>query len=298
MKEPNFFIVGVPKAGTTSLHNYLAQHPEIYMSQLKEPYYFAPDLNFSWRVKDFPQYLSLFAGATLEGRIGESSPGYIYSEVAAQKIKAFCPTAKIIVLLRNPIDMLDSLHSQLLYTAHEDILNFEKALEVQEFRARGQYIPISCDEPKILLYFEVARYSSQLRRYLKLFGHENVHVILFENFVKSTPDAYRQTLEFLEVYTKFKANFHVYNSTAKKMLPNPTVRSFLFKNPAYRTLFRKTLPAAFINWSRNIFGKLVQTKLSKDMNSELRSRLKSYFRSEVEELSYILSHDLTHWVHS
>jgi len=294
MHKPNLFIVGVPKAGTTSMHNYLAQHPEIFMSPYKEPYYFASDLNFSWRVKELHQYLSLFNFSGTPKYIGESSPGYMYSKVAAQQIKEFCPTAKIIVLLRNPSEMLYSLHGQLLSTAHEDILDFEEALSAQEDRRQGKRTPKCCDELKILLYFDVAQYSSQLKRYLDLFGYENVHIILFEDFSKNTAIAYRKTLKFLEVDPNFEASFDVHNRA--KSLPNLAVRSFLFKHPALKALFRKVLPVSWVAGARESLGRLTQPQRPKTIDLAVRVRLRQQFQSEIEELSRLLDRDLTHWL--
>ena len=294
MPKPNLFIVGIPKAGTTSMHNYLAQHPEIFMSPYKEPYYFASDLNFSWRVRELSQYLSLFNFSGTPKYIGESSPGYMYSKVAAKQIKEFCPTARIIVLLRNPIDMLYSLHGQLLLTAHEDILDFEEALSAQEDRRQGKRIPERCDESKILLYFDIALYSSQLKRYLDLFGSENVHIVLFEDFSKNTAIAYRQTLKFLEVDPNFEARFDVHNRA--KSLPNLAARSFLFKYPALKTLFRKVLPLSWVAGAREHLGRLTQPQRPKNIDLAVRVRLRQQFQSEIEELSHLLDRDLTHWL--
>jgi hypothetical protein len=105
MKKPDFFIVGAPKCGTTSLSEYLKQHPEIFMSEPKEPHFFGTDLESYWggrfeRYRDVHKYLSLFANVQDEIRVGEASPWYLYSKRAAEEIKQFNPASRIIILLR------------------------------------------------------------------------------------------------------------------------------------------------------------------------------------------------------
>jgi len=143
MRTPDFFIVGAPKCGTTAMSDYLRQHPEIYMPQRKEPHFFGSDLDapYPYFIRDKEQYFSLFAEAKDEKRVGEASVWYLYSKRAAFEIKEFCPTASIIIMLRNPVDMIYSLHSQRLFTGNEDIPDFEEALEAEEDRKRGLRIP-------------------------------------------------------------------------------------------------------------------------------------------------------------
>src|SRR5687767_7533385 len=127
--RPNFFIVGAPKCGTTSLYNYL-----------KEPHYFCTDFyKPSGLTED--QYLELFAPAKSEKRIGEGSTWYIYSEEARKGIKAFDPDARIIIMLRDPVAMMYSLHAQRLWLARENIQDFEEALDAESDRKEGRRLP-------------------------------------------------------------------------------------------------------------------------------------------------------------
>src|SRR3972149_11450918 len=111
MKIPNFFIVGAPKCGTTAMYTYLKQHPEVFMSDLKELHFFGTDhhrINYTPYTKE--QYLSFFDGAGDKRRIGEASTSYLYSERAAVEIKEFNPFARIIIMLRNPVDVMYAYH--------------------------------------------------------------------------------------------------------------------------------------------------------------------------------------------
>jgi hypothetical protein len=293
MYKPNLFLVGVPKSGTTSMHDYLGQHPEIFMVPSKEPFYFASDINLSWRIGEKSQYLSLFRSAENSKYVGESSTGYMYSKVAASNIKKFCPNAKIIVMLRHPVDMIYSWHGHLLLSLEENILDFEEALAAQEDRKQGKRVPEHCEEPKLLLYFDIVKYSEQLKRYLDLFGPDNVHVILFDDFSKKTAITYRQTLDFLEVEPGFEATFEIKN--AAKPLPNLALRSFLLKYPALKAplaLFSRKR----VEWVRdNVVGKLTQRQ-RKAIKPLVRSRLTKLFEPEIKELGFLLGRDLNHWL--
>src|SRR4249920_1791560 len=127
MRRPNLFIVGAPKCGTTSLHQYLSQHPQVFMSRLKEPHYFARDIEnrSTWCARSFEEYLRHFEDARDHVIVGESSTWYLYSHVAAQAIKECIHDVFIIAMIRNPIDAMYSLHGQFLWTGNEDILSFE-----------------------------------------------------------------------------------------------------------------------------------------------------------------------------
>src|ERR1043166_4244119 len=137
MRRPDFFIVGAPKSGTTAMHTYLAQHPEVFLAR-KEVHFFGSDLDLQNDIRDLSTYLELFAAATNELRVGESSVWYLYSRDAAKEIKQFSAASRIIIQLRNPVDMIYSLHSQLLYSGAEDIADFESALRAEE---RGRILP-------------------------------------------------------------------------------------------------------------------------------------------------------------
>jgi hypothetical protein len=147
MKIPNFFIIGAPKCGTTSMSEYLRSHPNIYFSTPKEPYYFCRDI-----IKPLPhsvqtegQYLTLFAKADkCHQAIGEGSVYYLYSNEAVQKIRSFNPEARLIVMVRDPIDMLHSLFHQNIVNGTENAPDFPTAWKWQEDRLRGEKLRIFC----------------------------------------------------------------------------------------------------------------------------------------------------------
>ena len=213
MIKPNFFIVGKPKSGTTALHHMLNQHPDVFMSPVKEPNHFARDAieaaerrNRGFRglpYKTRQDYLRLFEAAKNQKVVGESSTAYMLSRQAAQQIKAFNPDAKILTILREPVDFLYSLHHQLLRSGNEVEGDFREALRLEEHRKKGRKIPRSASDPANLFYSEQAKYSEQVQRYFDAFGRSKVKVIIYDDFRDNNLAVYREVLAFLEVDTDF-----------------------------------------------------------------------------------------------
>ena len=149
---PNFFIVGAPKRGTTSLSIYLGQHPNVFFCSPKEPYYFASDFPRHRVADNLTDYLSLFSAATAEHlAIGEGSAAYMYSTDAIPRIIEFNRHAKLIVMLRNPIDIAHAMHSQALFDADEDEEDFRTAWNLQSERELGRKVPRTCRNVMVVL---------------------------------------------------------------------------------------------------------------------------------------------------
>jgi hypothetical protein len=136
-RRPDFFIVGAFKSGTTALYEYLRQHPQVFMPFHKEPLFFGDDLTRRYGRMTLDHYLSLFKEAGEGQRVGEASAWYLYSQCAANEIRGFSADAQIIVMLRNPVDVMHAQHSQLLFNAAEDIPDFGAALEAEPSRRNG-----------------------------------------------------------------------------------------------------------------------------------------------------------------
>jgi Sulfotransferase domain len=294
MKRPDFFIVGAPRCGTTALHAYLNAHPEIFMCSPKEPHFFAEDVKGDRRkVRAWQDYLALFEGADGCRRAGDASTTYLRSRSAAGLIKAFNPASKIIVMLRNPLDVIYSLHSLRVYDGSEMVDDLEVALE-RDHRAElaGNTLP---EQPGALPYREVVRFSRQLLRYFAEFGRENLHVIVYDDFQSNTSLVYRQTLEFLGVRPDFECHFARVNQNRRAR--SKTIQRLLRQPPAaVRRISRAFLPLS----ARRFVGESIRclngaTELRPPMKDELRKRLQREFEPEVEELSQLLNRDLTAW---
>ncbi len=277
---------------------YLRRHPDIYMVQ-KELHYFGSDLEYSPRIP-WDIYTAHFRATGDKKCVGESAVWYLYSTKAALEIKEFSPNAKIIAMLRNPIDMIHSLHSELVYGLAEDILDFEEALAAESDRKQGRRIPEGTRwrnrgfHVQGLLYRETAKFSSQLTRYFDTFGRDNVHVIILEDLRDNPADVYQHTLRFLGVDHTFRTTFDVIN--ANKTVRWAGLKRLVYQPPKIVQLAGKIIPKplgkvimrTMKQWNKK------ETKRPK-MPDKLRQQLATEFRPEVVKLSALLNRDLTHW---
>lgn len=287
------------------MDNYLRQHPEIFMAAQKESHFFAsdfhrPDGRFEQAEE---QYLSLFAGASDEKILGESSVGYLYSEVAAARIKAFNPQAQIIIMLRNPVDLIYSFHSELLFQGFEEVESFEEALALEDKRKQGLSMPQRRFVARpLLLYRELGKFSSHVERFFELFGRSNVHLIIFDEFKKDTARAYQEVCTFLGVSTDFEPDWRpsrgIINSN--KRMRNQSLSMYL-KNPRGQAIeyLKKIVPQALRrSIARGLWNFNIKYEARPAMNPELKKRLSAEFAPDLERLSKMLGYDLTFWSHS
>lgn len=280
--KPNFFIAGMPRSGTTSMYTYLKQHPDIFLSIYKEPNFFCKDLKPGlYSIQDPELYSSLFVDAENKKRIGESSVWYLYSRTAASHIKKFNPTAKIIVMLRNPVDMIYSLHSLYVRTGNEDITEFQKALDIQPHRMKGLFIPKTCYFPEGLFYTEVAGYYEKIKRFLNLFGKVNMLFVLFDDFVAETAQCYRDTLRFLEVDPGIETEFDI--KKAARIIRPIVLNQIRSVPPEIKKMLSKKT------------GKTHIGPPCAPLSPQLRSYLQTLFREDIEKTSRLIGRDLTRW---
>jgi Sulfotransferase domain len=206
-RVPDFFIVGHGKCGTTALYRMLISHPQIHMP-VKEPRFFAPDRRTRyWRPassrrkhpRTFDGYLALFADARPDQRVGEASPTYLRSSLAAANIAAVRPDARIVAILREPASLLRSVHLQAVRNYDETEKDFRTAMALEPDRREGRRIPRFSQFPAVLEYSELVRFVEQLRRYHAVFAPENVLVLIYDDFRGDNEGTVRQVLRFLEV---------------------------------------------------------------------------------------------------
>jgi hypothetical protein len=296
IKRPDFFIVGAPKCGTTALIDYLKQHPQIFVPARKELDYFGSDLVFKGYRLSEEQYLSWFAAANGEKRAGEGSVWYLRSERAAREIKEFSPAAQIMIMLRNPVDVMHALHSQRVYNGNEDIEDFGAALEAEEDRRLGLRLPPRATDHFGCFYRETVRYASQVQRYFDAFGRDRVRVIIYDDFARETARIYRETCRFLQVNDDFQPSLRVVN--ARKRVRSRVVREFLRRPPAAAGLFLRALGlrpdrnGGYKGWLRRLNSTAHSLPT---LDKELRKRLERELAPEVRQLGDLLERDLSHW---
>ncbi len=193
MKKSNFFIIGAPKCGTISLAHYLGDHPEIFLSDPKEPDFFRTDVSFRRLVENLDDYNALFKAAGSEHKaVGEASVNYLRSYKAVLNILEYNPAAKFIVMLRNPIDMIYSWHYHALFYQYHDIENFEVAWCSKNYKT-------------------VCSLGEQMERLYGIVSKDRVLIILFEDLKADPKKVYENTLSFLNVSSDNKTDFPVYN---------------------------------------------------------------------------------------
>ncbi len=205
-RAPDFFIVGHPKCGTTALYQMLRVHPQIFMPELKEPWYLASDMQPRFPPprsasppETLQEYLALFAEAGEGQRAGEASSAYLLSRTAAAQIAELAPDAKIIAILREPASFLRSLHLQLLRTHVEASKDLRRAIELEPLRRSGRKIPRRSHRPQLLMYSDHVRYVEQLRRYRSVFGEEQLLILIYDDFRDDNEATVRSVLRFLDV---------------------------------------------------------------------------------------------------
>ncbi len=297
--KPNFFIVGAPKCGTTALYEYLRPHPNIFMSEVKEPHFFARDLGTYPRIKTLEEYTEIFAETTENHlRVGEASVYYLRSSVAIPNIREFNPDAKIIAMFRNPVEMVYSLHSQLLWVAEERESNFETAWRLQERRSRGLDLPPGSRGSFLLQYAEVGRFGTQAQRLLSVFPPAQVKLILYDDFAASPQRVYDDIIEFLGVPHDNRADFPRINDNKRARLA--WLRNFARKPPpALRTAVRRLKQAVGAEGVTAVKTKIVGLNTVREKRPPLspafRAELVEAFREEVALLSRLLHRDLSHW---
>ncbi len=184
--RPNFFIVGAPRCGTTALYTHLQQHPDVYMPYRKEPRYFGDDLPQRPPYLDQRAYLRLFDAAVDAARVGEATVWYLYSDSAAQQIRSFASDARIIIMLRRPVEMTYSLHGLFPFTTWEDLTDFGEAVDAEADRWQARRLPPNTWWPQALQYRWLADYAPHVERYLRLFGPERVKAIVYDDFRADT----------------------------------------------------------------------------------------------------------------
>jgi len=302
-RVPDFFIVGHHKCGTTALYEMLRSHPQIYMSDVKEPWFFARDLGVRFQPSSplpetLEEYLSLFAAARPEQRVGEATPSYLVSRTAAASIADLQPDARIIAILREPASFLRSLHLQSVRNHAETETDLRKAIALEGVRRQGKAIPRDAIRPQELLYSEHVSYVEQLRRYHAVFPPEQVLVLIYEDFRADNDATVRQVLRFLEVDD---------TSPIEATEANPTVRvRSLRLYELVRSLYLGRGPVARVAKTgikaltpRRLRLQALQTTRERVLYSsppapdeELMLELRRRFKGEVVALSEYLDRDL------
>jgi hypothetical protein len=296
MTMPNFFIIGAMKAGTTSIYHYLAEHPEIFMSALKEPNYFAFDERVSFSgpgdhkltgVTSLPDYRGLFDGASNEKAVGEASTVYLYSPTAAARIREYAPNAKLIAILRDPVDRAYSHYLHWFRRGSEPLADFSEAVRAEERRVRENWNPV-------WHYLNRGFYHGQLKRYAENFPPSQMLIRLYDDLVADPSGLMRDIFGFLEVNESFTPDLSLrYNTGAA---PRSRLLHGLFVRPhALRSALKSLVPAPLrLRWRKFLREKNLQPP--PPLSSELRAELQNVYREDIQKLQDFIRRDLSIWL--
>ena len=295
MKRPDFFIVGAPKSGTTALNHYLSLHPDIFVPKRNELHYFGSDLAMTGPRLTLAEYESYFEPASPAQKVGEASVWYLFSERAAAEIHEYNPNAKIIIILRNPADMLHSQHSQFLYNGNEDIASFEDALDAEPDRKRGRRAPRTVMLISGLYYLETARYYDQVLRYIATFGRNNVLILLYDDLEVDSDAVFRKVITFLDLPYFAIGNYERVNR-------NRNIR-FLFLHRGrliarkYAPLIVRFLPSRLYRSLLDYYDKVnISHEERKPLSAATRRRIVEALRPDIENLSRLIERNLDPWL--
>lgn len=293
MNSPNFFIVGAAKSGTTSMWRYLTQHPEVFMPSekiKKEPAYFS-DIS-GYESED--RYYSLFDDVQKQHTaVGEASTAYLTDPSSAERIASEIPEARIIIMLRNPVDRAYSLYNWMTQEGYEYASSFRHALELEEKRVGDENFKRENAEYYYnYLYFRSGLYANQVKRYIDNFGRESILFLTFEEFTCNTRLVYRRTCRFLGVNPFFSPDLRVYNKSSNAFYPplQYALRRVL-------GVFNHLLGRTTIEKDRR--DSLLQLGLSRqsppDLQPSLRAELKEAYREDIQRLETLIGQDLSVW---
>lgn len=275
---PNFFIVGAPKAGTTSLYEYLSMHPEVYMpASIKEPDYFSHEEILQQKlyyktehITNEQKYEALFAGVTNQKAVGEASVSYLFYPGTASNIYRFNPAAKILIILREPVERA---FSHYLMDSRLGLLDasFE---EIVFQRLKHQFAAMYYQQ-----IVSLGEYAAQIERYLAVFGPDQVK-ILFYDHLKSDPEAVmRSIFEFLGINADF------YIDTSQKFnayaAPKNALVAKMYKMHRVRSSISQLVPEGVKNSLRNTFFK--ESK-KPEVSNEAKAFLKDHYRNDVQKV--------------
>jgi hypothetical protein len=298
MKIPNFFIVGAPKCGTTALSEYLRHHPNVFFSDPKELNYFIDEktpviVGGVHVLSDIHDYLKYFSEANEnQMAVGEGTPLYLYSDTAIRNILDFNPEARLIVMVRNPVDMVYALHTMRVYAGYEHIVDFEEAWRKQDGQRSGRSIHKFHTWYR---YSEMGMLGRELERVFSIAPAEQVKVIIFDDFVHSPRVTYEEVLAFLGLPSDGRTEFQQIN-------PSKRERSRTLQRGFWRVSDGtiRVKRALGIRRGLGILKWLNERNMKPEprppLSASFEYELREYFREDIELLSRLIDRDLSPWL--
>lgn len=282
---PSFLILGAPRSGTTHLYRGLRQHPDVFMSDFKEPMFFAYENNPAPSViSDRAAYEALFANANPDHARGEASTLYLYSDKSPQNIHRTVPEARLVAILRNPTERAFSQYTFQRFLETEPLATFEAALAAEPERAKTDRVPFH-------LYRPVGLYSEQIHRYYELFPKEQLLILLQEDLETQPDRVFRDIFRHIGVDDAFVPDLR-HKTNASGVPQNQTL--FRAVKSAGRVV-KRFLPETLVT---RLSGTAHETMLARPtMTPETRAMLIDYFRDDITRTAALIDRDLSAWLH-
>ena len=308
---PTFLIIGAAKAGTTSLYQYLDQHPDVFLSSLKEPNFFAfkgRDLSFSGpgdmrcnklSTTSVTAYRQLFNSAGEASARGEASPSSLYYPQASNRIYQYVPDIRIIVTLRDPVTRSYSNYLMMVMQGREPCRDFSKALERELSR-------LSAGWSYFWGYTQLGFYHKQLKRYYRLFSPHQIHVCLLDDLANRPLETVQSLYDFIGVDRSFQPDLSTQHNPSGA--PGSELLHWFLNHAGVGKKMRSFLPAplqkslasnfgSFVSRIRAWKRKLIHDNLRKPpMSLAVRDRLQVMYHDDILRLQDLIDRDLSHWL--
>lgn len=285
MPLPNLLVAGVPKAGTSTVHNLLSRHPEVFMAQVKEPHFFTYHTCGwpRWAVQTMDEYRALFEQGEGARFVGEGSTWYAYSREAAESIRAHLPDVKVIIMLRNPADRAYSNWTFNVTGGWESITDFREALRAEDERREQR-------APWHLYYFHAGLYHRQIKNYFELFGRDRVGVFLLEDLKRDREATMADMYAFIGVEPAPDGRASsAHNRTYA--IRNRTVQRFMRSNGPLKQFLRFAVPRSVWTPVRRLVVRRNRHRPA-PLSPALRAELLEAYRPDVQRLQALLGRDL------
>lgn len=296
MKEiVDFFIIGAPKAGTTSIANYLEQHPKVCISSVKEPFYFnASSPKFRGFI-NWNEYKKLYKKCEGNSLKGEGTTWYLYSEDAIDNILAHNSNAKFIVCLRNPVESVVSWHKQMMLTGAESLEDFEEAWNAEKKRVVKNYKPPVYDDLSVLRYREIYKLGSQAQRLYKKVPKENIHIILYDDLKKDVKKVYIDLLKFLNLSTDINVSFDIHypRSSTKNRLMQKIGMLFSYRQRVKLAYYMQNLGIDIYSLYLRLNTKPAEKEV---VSQNIKKEILEHYEDEIKLLMKKTGLNLSHWL--
>lgn len=288
LHRPSFFLVGAPKAGTTSLYQWLRSHPDIFLPSVKEPHWFNLDDGLG-NIFTLAEYESLFKDAPARAvAIGEATPWYLSSASAIEGILAYQPNARFIVCLRNPCDLAPAMHAE-MYIQGLEGLDFATAWRVQDERRRGRRIPAFARATRPYQFGECCRLGEQLEFLLSRAGRDRVLPVLLDDVKADARAQYLRVLDFLGAPDDGRRDFPLANGRRTFRRPRLARLRYAVRTAKARLGVTRGLGLLSRAHERNI----VPADRPEELPADLRAELRQYFAPDVALLGSLIGRNLT-----